>query len=121
MGPIERYLKAVVAHDWDALTECLAPDIERVGPFGDTYRGTEEYVAFLRDLMPRLPGYAMDVRRVTYDADNRVATAELSETVEIGGQSHVTPEALVFDLDDAGLIRHIAIYIQRLDEEARTP
>jgi ketosteroid isomerase-like protein len=121
VGRVEEYLKAVVAQDWDALTACLAPDIERVGPFGDTYRGTDDYVAFLRDLMPRLPGYSMHVERVTYDAATRAATAELSETVEVGGQSHVTPEALVFDLDAAGLIRRIAIYIQRLDEEARTP
>jgi hypothetical protein len=41
---------------------------------------------------------------------------ELTETVEMAGTAIDTPEALVFDLDDAGLIAHIAIYIQRLGE-----
>ena len=114
---MERYLESIVAHDWAALSASVAPDVERVGPFGDTYRGRDAYVAFLQDLMPRLPGYSMDVARVTYAGDGRVATAELSETIELDGTPHVTPEALVFDLDGDGLIRRIAIFIQRLDEE----
>ena len=40
-------------------------------------------------------------------------TAELSETVELDGRVLVTPESLVFDIDDSGRIVHLAVYIQR--------
>jgi hypothetical protein len=36
----------------------------------------------------------------------------------MGGAPVETPEALVFDLDDEGLIAHIAIYVQ---QPGRTP
>ena len=114
MHIVERYLDAVVRHDWVALADCLADDVVRVGPFGDTYTPKEPYVAFLRDLMPRLPGYAMQVDRVI-DAGT-TAVVELSETVELQGVPVLTPESLVFDLGDDGRILHIAIYIQRLGE-----
>jgi hypothetical protein len=45
-----------------------------------------------------------------------VVVSELSETVELDGTAVVTPEALVFDLDDEGLIAHIAVYLRRLGE-----
>jgi len=111
-GIVERYLEAVVGHDWASLESCLAEDVVRVGPFGDTYTPRGPYVAFLSGLMPSLPGYAMRVDRVTY-AGSR-AFAELTETVEVDGAPLETPEALVFDLDDDGRIARIGIYIQRL-------
>jgi len=72
--------------------------------------------------MPKLPGYEMRVDRVTYSADGRTAVVELSETVEVDGRPHRTPEALVFDLDDAGddaRIRRIQVFIQALGVEPR--
>ena len=97
----------MVAHDWEAMAACVTDDIVRVGPFGDEYRGKDEYVAFISDLMPQLGGYAMKVDRVVY-ADG-VAVAELTETVD----GTDTPESLVFDLDGDGRIARICIYIQR--------
>ena len=111
-GIVERYLEAVVGHDWEALASCLTEDVVRVGPFGDTYSPREPYVAFLAGLMPSLPGYSMRVDRVVYAGD--VALAQLSETVEMDGAPLETPETLVFDLDAEGRIARIAIYIQRL-------
>ena len=108
---VERYLAAVVGHDWPALGECVADEVVRVGPYGDRYEGREAYVAFLAGTMPRLPGYEMQIDRVTYLGDRR-ALAELSETVEMDGNAVRTPEALVFDLDADGRITHIEIYIQ---------
>ena len=111
---VERYLARLVAHDWDAMAACLADDVVRVGPFGDTYTPKGPYVAFLRDLLPKLSGYSMRVGRLLDHGDTVVV--ELSETVEIDGSEVVTPEALVVDLDGAGLIARISIYIQRLEE-----
>jgi len=97
----------MVAHDWDAMAACVTDDLVRTGPFCDTYSGKADYVAFISELMPALPEYAMRVDRVVY-ADG-VAMAELTESV--GGTD--TPESLVFDLADDGRIARISIYIQR--------
>lgn len=112
MGVVERYLAAVAEHDWDVLAACVAEDVRRVGPFGDVYEGREAYVSFLRELMPTLVNYRMDVSRVVH-ADE-VVVAEVSERMDWEGKSLRTPESLVFDLDDEGRIRHISIYIQRV-------
>jgi ketosteroid isomerase-like protein len=110
---VARYLEAVSTGDWASAEACLAEDVERVGPFTDIYTGRSEYLGFLRKLMPTLNGYKMDLRRVMVTADDRAAVAELTETVEMDGRTVVTPESLVFDLDEAGLITGIRIYIQQ--------
>ena len=109
---VETYLEKMVAHDFEAMAGCLAEDVVRVGPYGDTYTPRHPYVAMLSKLMPALPGYSMEISRVT--VLDRIVLVELSETVEFDGAPLVTPEALVFDLNDDGLISHIAIYIQTL-------
>jgi hypothetical protein len=113
---VERYLERMVAHDFAAMADCLAEDVVRVGPFGDRYTPRDSYVAFLSALMPTLPGYSMTVSRVV--SLDRLVLVELTEVVEVGGEPLVTPEALVFELDEDGLIAHISIYIQQL---GRTP
>ena len=122
-GVVERSLDAIIGHDWVSLAACLADDgFVRVGPWGDEYSDKAEYVAFITDLMPKLPGYEMRVDRVTYSGDGRLAVVELSETLEIDGRPHRTPEALVFDLDgdpENGRIRRIQVFIQTLGVEPR--
>src|ERR1039458_8217418 len=111
---VERYLRAVADHDWATLAECLAENVVRIGPFGDTYTPKAPYVAFLEELMPSLGGYSMNVERLV-DA-GPVVVAELTETVEMAGKVYVTPEALVFDLDAEGRIAKVDIFIKRLGE-----
>lgn len=122
-GVVERYLDAMIDHDWDALAACLSDDgFSRVGPWGDEYADKAGYVAFIVDLMPRLPGYEMRVERVAYSSDERLAVVELTETVDVEGRRHPTPEALVFDLDGDGArgrIRRIQVFIQTLGVEPR--
>lgn len=116
---VERYLDAIIGRDWDAVAMCLADDgFVRVGPWGDEYAGKADYVAFIADLMPKLPGYEMRVDRVTYSADQQLAVAELTETVDVDGRRHPTPEALVFDLDGERIHR-IQVFIQTLGVEPR--
>jgi hypothetical protein len=122
-GVVERYLEAIIGHDWEALADCLADDgFVRVGPWGDEYPDKAGYVAFIGDLMPRLPGYEMRVDRVTHSADGRVAVVELSETVDVDSRPHRTPEALVFDIDRTrkdARIRRIQVFIQTLGVDPR--
>jgi predicted ester cyclase len=110
---VEDYLDAVATQDWERMSARIRDDVVRVGPFGDVYIGREDYVKFLSDLMPTLPGYAMDISRVTAVDEGRRVVAELSETVEMDGQPLVTPEVLLFDLDDDGLIARIEIFTRR--------
>jgi ketosteroid isomerase-like protein len=110
---VERFLSCMTGHDWDGLGACVTDDVVRVGPYGDTFRGRDAYMAFVSGLLPKLASYEMDVHRVVYTADGRVGTAELSETVEVDGRVVVTPESLVFDIDGHGRIAHLAVYIQR--------
>ena len=111
-GIVERYAATLSRQDWDGLRACLSPGCRRVGPYGDVYDTPDAYVAFLRKVIPSLPGYRMDVERVVYAPDERTAVAELSETIDRDGAPFNTPEALVFDLTDDGLISHISVYIQ---------
>ena len=110
-GLIETYLDALVAGDWDTFAGCLADDgFTRVGPFGDVKATKAEYVAFLSDLMPTLPGYSMDVTRVTYV--DTLAFAELSETVDVDGTPLRTPECLTFELSEDGRIQRVEVFTQ---------
>lgn len=106
-----RYLDRLVAQDWASVTDCLHPEVVRVGPFGDSYTPRGPYVEFLSDLLPALRGYTMTIEREFVDGP--VVLVELTEAMEIGGSMDVTHEVLVFDTDPAGLITRIEIFIQR--------
>ena len=110
---VERYLETMVAHDFEAMAGCLAEDVVRVGPFGDTYTPRAPYVEMLSALMPALPGYSMRIDRLV-ELKERLVLVELTEVVEMNGAPLATPEALVFELNGEGLISHISIYIQTL-------
>lgn len=109
-GIVERYLDALTRHDWSTFTDCLADDFTRVGPYGDTYSSKSEYVAFIADLLPKLPGYAMEIKRVTYG--DGVAFAELIETVTVDGAPLRTPEVIVLTIDGDDHVARIEVFIQ---------
>jgi ketosteroid isomerase-like protein len=109
-GVVEAYLDAIRSHDWTRLSECVTDDVIRVGPYGDTYQGRDDYVGYISKLLPTLPGYGMDVQRVTITGND--VFVELSETVEVDGSPTVTNEVLVLRLDGDRIAR-IEIYIQR--------
>jgi ketosteroid isomerase-like protein len=110
-GAVERYLAALPAHDWDALRACLAPDVERRGPYNDDYRGREEYAQFLASTVSALDGYELLVDRIV--ANGTTTLVELSETVDDrDGRRLRTYEAVVFDLDADGLIARVAVYLR---------
>jgi limonene-1,2-epoxide hydrolase len=107
---VERYLAALAAHDWDAVRRCLAPGVERIGPYNDVYRGREQYAQFLMTTIEALAGYELAVDRIV--AAGPTVLVELSETVDDGGGRLRTAEAVVFDLDGGGLIARVAVYLR---------
>jgi hypothetical protein len=111
-GAVTRYLRAMARQDWDDLAGCLATGVLRRGPYGDDYKGATEYVSFLRRTIPALPGYRMDIDRVTELGVQRVL-AELRETIDLDEGPLVTHECLILDLGDDGLLEEISIYIRQ--------
>jgi hypothetical protein len=107
-----RYLKALARQDWDEVTTCLAADVLRRGPFGDDFEGATPYMVFLRRTMPSLPGYRMEIDRVTDLGDQR-AMVELRETIELETGSLITHECLVFHVGVDGLLDEISVYIRQ--------
>jgi SnoaL-like domain len=99
-------------HDFDLLATVVADDVVRTGPYGDTYKGKAAYVEFISGLLPNLPGHRLGVTRLAAVDDGHHVFTEIHETVEVNGAPLVTPEVIVLDLDDAGLIATITIYIQ---------
>ena len=110
---VERYLAALGRQDWPALAACLAPDVDRMGPYGDRYRGREPYVAFLRETLAALSGYQLVVERLIVTHD--VVVAQLNETIDTPEGRRRTHEAVVFDLADDELIHRVAVFLRRAE------
>jgi hypothetical protein len=113
---VERYLAGLAAHEWTAVAATLAPDVERMGPYRDAYRGRDEYAAFLTATIEALGGYQLDVDRV--HVAGPVVTVELRETVDDGDDRLETCEAVVFDTA-GGLITKVAVYLQTSERHPR--
>jgi hypothetical protein len=107
----ERYLLAVAAQDWPGVEACVTPGVRRLGPYGDDYEDRGPYLEFLQRTMPALPGYRLDIDRVTEVGQGRVFV-ELRETVEVDGAPLLTHECLVFDVVE-DQIATVAIYIRQ--------
>ncbi len=109
---VRRYLAALGAQDWGALAACVAVDVERIGPYGDVYRGRAPYVDFLREIVGSLEGYVLHVERLV-ETDATVV-AELHETIATPEGRRRTHEAVVFDVDGEG-IRRVAVYLRKAE------
>ena len=112
LGPgavVHHYLAGLAAHAWPDVAACLAPDVERIGPYRDVVRGRDAYAEFLRTTIDALSGYDLQVERVV--VAGATVVAELNETVDDGDGRLRTDEAVVFDVDD-GLITRVAVYLQ---------
>jgi len=110
---VERYLACMAAQDWDGLAATIADDrLLRDGPFCDVVEGKQAYVDFLRGIITSLGGYELRVSRVAHTSD-RLSYVELSETFEVDGTPTTYPECILFERDDAGLIRHVSVFIKQ--------
>ncbi len=90
----------------------MAGEVLRHGPFGDDFEGAADYLSFLQRTMPSLPGYNMDIDRVTGLDDGR-AMVELRETVHVEAGPLVTHECLVFAVGPEGLLEEISVYLRQ--------
>ena len=116
MEVLERYISALRTQDWDALSDCLAPDVHRNGPYLDVVEGRAEYVAFLSGVIPGLRNYDIRVSRID-KLEEGAALVRLSEFVDIRGVRTEIPEALVFEFNSEGAIARVDIYLKRVADE----
>src|SRR3954464_2482860 len=117
MDIVQRYIKALGNKDWTAFADTLAEDgFERIGPFADLVTSKNAYVEFLDRVVTPLADYSLMPTRLIPSADGKVVLAETTESFLIDGTPTAFPEALVFDLDDAGLIRRVQVFMMRPGE-----
>ena len=119
MGVVEDFLAFYNARDWDRLATVFSgDDFVRVGPFVDVIRGSDNYVAFLKGIVPTLGDtYSLHTERVVYVPDEGEAYAQLIEHYEHDGQMRDTPEIIVFGINEANRICRMRLYVQRPGEQ----
>jgi hypothetical protein len=112
---VEDFVDSYRAHDWDRLAGCLSDGgFERIGPYLDVIGSKDEYVSFLKRVVPTLgPRYELTPVRITGGEDGATAFGELIERVEIDGVLTDIPEVIVFDLAPDGRIGRMRLFLQQ--------
>jgi hypothetical protein len=109
---VEEYLSAFAARDWERFAAVLSTEgLMRIGPFMDVIETREDYVDFLSKLMPTLVNYEVRVDRVSEIGPKRFLV-ELSEIFDVNGVRTEYPQADVFEVDPAGKINGVSIFIK---------
>jgi hypothetical protein len=118
MAVVEDFVTLYAERDWDRLASCFSKGgFERIGPYGDVIASSREYIDFLRRVVPTLQeGYELKPVHIAYAGDT--AIAELVEHLDIQGKMTDLPEAIVFRLDEEGLIKGMHLYLQQPGGEA---
>jgi hypothetical protein len=112
LAAVEEYLRAFAARDWEAFSAVLSDEsLRRVGPFMDVIESRDDYVEFLRNLMPTLINYEVRVDRVSPTGSGRFLV-ELSEIFDVEGVRTEYPQADLFEVDATGKISGVSIFIQ---------
>ena len=109
-GVVERFFECLTARDWEALGAVLAPDVERVGPFGDRVVGRRLYLDLLSGVVPAR--YRNDVHRVTYASDGRSGFARVTEHLAYPERELHLEEAYSFHIDESGVISRVEVFWQ---------
>lgn len=114
-GAIERFFAALSARDWASFSGVLAPNVERIGPFGDRVTGRERYVDLLRGLVPS--DYGNDVHGIAHAPDGRSGFARVTEHLGYPDRALHLEEAYAFGMDEHGLISLVEIFLQTPDAD----
>jgi hypothetical protein len=107
---VAQFFEHLSARNWAALGDVLAPEVERVGPFGDHVTGRDAYVEFLKASVP--DDYGNDVHLLTYATDGLSAFARVTEHLGYPDQELHLEETYLFDLDALGLVARVEVFWQ---------
>jgi hypothetical protein len=112
MTAVDQYLEALPAHDWDKLAAALAPEgLVRDGPFVDVIHGQQAYVEFLKGVL----------RVSRQSSAGHLTFVELSETFDVNGTVIEYPEVVLFEVDEAGLITLVSVFMKYPGMDAPVP
>jgi hypothetical protein len=115
MGAVEDYVTYYGSHQWAKLKTCFdASDFTRIGPYLDVFTDVDAYVDFLEGVVPTMGAdYELRVERIVYTPDHKAAFAQLIEHLELDGAMTDIPETIIFDLNEAGRIRRMSLYLKQ--------
>jgi hypothetical protein len=109
---VAEYYEAVHEHDWVKLASTLAEDVVRIGILSDyeddISRGKQPYLTFASTVIESFEYHTMEINRIFYSADRRLACAETTETIQVPAGERLTLHCLkTIELDDDELIVRI--------------
>jgi hypothetical protein len=113
IGVVERTFEYMAASDWGSFGALLSSGVERVGPFGERVIGRDAYIELMSagehaGSDEGRPSW--DVHCVAYTADRRSAFARVTAHVPRSDRDLWIEEALVYELDESGLISRIEVF-----------
>ena len=71
----------------------------------------DDYLAFLRDLLPTLKGQRVEITEVI--EEGRLVQVNVTETIEVQGSPHTVRVAGTFRLDQNDRIEHVEVFVRR--------
>lgn len=114
-GVIEQLFECLNAGDWPAFSALLSAEVERTGPLGDRVVGRDQYVEYMAGTGPSAPrndvgGTTWVVHGFAYAPDRRSGFARVTANITHSGQERQLEEAMVFAMDDEGLVSRIEVF-----------
>jgi ketosteroid isomerase-like protein len=117
---IDRYFAAMDRHDWAEVRGCLSDSFSRVGPYDEhAWEDPDDYVAFLRDLLPTLKGQKVEITEVIEEGP--MVHVNVTETIEVEGSPHAVRVAGTFRMDPEDRIERIEVFVRRIPPIGTAP
>jgi limonene-1,2-epoxide hydrolase len=111
VSAVDQFVEALGRHDWESLAATLSEGVVRDGPFSDAIEGRDGYVDFLRRVLSTLEHYDLKVQRISSGGEGRFY-AEVLESFDAEGARSEYPEILLFQVDSAGLINFVSVFMK---------
>lgn len=93
---VRRYFAAAVADDLDVFDDLFAPDYVNHRPDGGENRGPAGMKEFVRGVLERFPGLAVDVQELFADGDKVAARITLRGTSAAAGTAVASTEIQLY-------------------------
>jgi hypothetical protein len=112
---VEEYVAALQVRDWDRMGRTLTADVRREGvegPETDAIDGREAYLKWSADLLDPLYSFTWTPSRFVTSASGKTILVEAISRYEPnkGDEAFGYRLAVVFELNEEGLIKHISFY-----------
>jgi ketosteroid isomerase-like protein len=122
LATVETFLGCSQSRDWARAESVLHESIVRTGIDGSVTSGRSEYLGFLVGVLDDVRDYRADVARMVASGDGAVVLVQIHEELTEADGTHLeVTEAMVFDVDDDGLITSLTVYAKSDGAAAAPP